>query len=317
MTEARERLSEKYRLEAGKEWKDADDYCPTCGQKLPDDKISALREAFNIEKSKTLESIRAEGQKVSIEKIKEKQEELTHLTEQAESTKNELDACMREVEKAEKEVPANKAFEETEIYKQLTEDIKEIMSRAVENNSGLESEISRLNADIEEEQKKLDVIRGKLSSIENAKRQKDRISELQSQQKELAEAYETTEKELYLCEQFIKAKVGMLDSRINSRFKNVRFRLFNEQINGGIKDDCEVLIPCGDKLIPYRDANNASRINAGLEIIHTLGETWGKQIPVWIDNAESVVRLNEYEDTQLIKLVVSANDKTLRTEKEN
>ena len=91
-------------------------------------------------------------------------------------------------------------------------------------------------------------------------------------------------------------------------------RLFQEQINGGLKEDCEVMIPTADgRLVPYTFANNAARINAGLEIIATLSEHWGIKMPVFIDNAESVTHLTE-SDTQTIRLVVSEADKKLRVE---
>jgi len=35
----------------------------------------------------------------------------------------------------------------------------------------------------------------------------------------------------------------MLTDRINSKFKSVQFRLFVAQVNGGLKDDCKVLVP--------------------------------------------------------------------------
>ena len=59
-----------------------------------------------------------------------------------------------------------------------------------------------------------------------------------------------TTKGIYLCEQFTRAKVSMLTDNINSRFENVKFRLFTEQINGGLKEDCE---PCAsvNGLIPF------------------------------------------------------------------
>ena len=89
-----------------------------------------------------------------------------------------------------------------------------------------------------------------------------------------------------------------------------------EQINGGVKEDCEVLIPGeGGRMVPYTFANNAARINAGLEIISVLAEHWNTEMPVFIDNAESVTHL---ADTwmQTIRLVVSEQDKQLRLEAE-
>lgn len=116
--------------------------------------------------------------------------------------------------------------------------------------------------------------------------------ELKQSEKTLAERYEKLEYGVYLCEIFTKTKVRMLTERINGKFKNVRFRLFREQVNGDIKDDCEVMIPTEDgNRVPFTFANNAARTNAGLEIINTLSHHWGIEMPVFTDNAESATKL--------------------------
>lgn len=108
----------------------------------------------------------------------------------------------------------------------------------------------------------------------------------------------------------------MLTEKINQKFKRVRFRLFETQQNGGLKEGCDVMVPTdAGNLVPYADANNAARINAGLEIINTLSDHWGVKLPVMVDNAESITRL-EPIDTQVIRLVVSEPDKSLRLEVE-
>jgi hypothetical protein len=106
----------------------------------------------------------------------------------------------------------------------------------------------------------------------------------------------------------------MLDERINSKFRTLRFRLFVEQVNGGISDDCEALIPCNGVMVPFKSANNAARINAGLEVIGTLAAHYGVELPVFIDNAESVTRFDGAGGMQLIRLVVSEADKAMRFE---
>jgi hypothetical protein len=73
--------------------------------------------------------------------------------------------------------------------------------------------------------------------------QRDRIEPLKAREAELGREYAELERRMYLCELFIKSKVAMLDERINSKFKTVRFRLFQEQINGGLKECCDALIP--------------------------------------------------------------------------
>jgi exonuclease SbcC len=65
--------------------------------------------------------------------------------------------------------------------------------------------------------------------------------------------------------------------------------------------------------VPYADANNAAKINAGLDIINTLSTHYGVSAPIFIDNREAVVELFPV-NAQTISLVVSGQDKTLRVE---
>ena len=120
-----------------------------------------------------------------------------------------------------------------------------------------------------------------------------------------------TERMLILIDQFVTERCGMLEESINSMFPTVRWSLFERQINGGIKDACICLIGG----VQFSDANNAARINAGLEIISVLSKHYGVTVPVFIDNAEAVNVLQPME-AQRIALVVTANDKELRIEKE-
>src|SRR5699024_2036177 len=99
-------------------------------------------------------------------------------------------------------------------------------------------------------------------------------------------------------ETYIRTKINLLESKINNRFKYAKFKLFEEQINAGIKETCEVLY----KGVPYsRGLNNASRINVGLDVINTLTEHYGISVPIFVDNGESVTDLIETK-SQLIKL---------------
>ena len=114
-----------------------------------------------------------------------------------------------------------------------------------------------------------------------------------------------------LTESFIRAKMQMISQKINEKFEVVSWNLFENQINGGLKECCDVMIPCDGRLVPYQFANNASRINAGLEIVECLSEHYGIMMPVFVDNAESVTELEPIAN-QVIRLVVSEGDKVLR-----
>ena len=69
----------------------------------------------------------------------------------------------------------------------------------------------------------------------------------------------------------------------------------------------------GGAMVPYSTANKAAVVNAGLEIIATLSHHYGVRLPIVVDNAESVTELLPV-DSQVIRLVVSAEDESLRVE---
>ena len=94
---------------------------------------------------------------------------------------------------------------------------------------------------------------------------------------------------------------------MNGMFRVARFRLFREQVNGGIAECCDVTY----NDIPYINVNYAAKINLGIDIINTLSVIYGVRVPLFIDNAESVTVL-EPSMSQTIRLVVSENDKELR-----
>ena len=63
--------------------------------------------------------------------------------------------------------------------------------------------------------------------------------------------------------------------------------------------------------VPYSSLNNGMKINVGIDIINALSRHSGVTVPLFVDNAESVTNL-EKADAQVIRLVVSADDKKLR-----
>jgi hypothetical protein len=207
-------------------------------------------------------------------------------------------------------------YEDTEEFKKFAEKLAEIEVKITAGTNDVSSEESVIQANIERYSSEIQAVQKRLGIIRANEQQKKRLADLESEEKHLQEALEDAEHCLYLCEQFIKTKVSMLDDKINARFNNVRFKLFDTQINGGVKEACEVLVPAeSGALVPFSAANSAARLNAGLEIIDTFSKHFGISMPVVVDNAESVVELKNIEP-QVIRLVVSGQDETLRVEVE-
>lgn len=315
LTDLREHLLLQYRQVQAERWDENEAVCPTCHRALPDENVAQMHESFNLKKSKRLDDINAQGQQeASKQMIDELQKSICVQTEDFNNAKREIETLNEQMEQQRKRYKQFVPFEQTDTFAQLSVQASDCERERSEADKNAQAAIEILNTKLQTLNSRIYALRQRQTQAEQAKIQLRRISELEAREKDLSAQYEKIERGVYLCDQFTKTKVSLLTNRINSKFHSVRFRLFQEQINGGIKDDCEVMVPCEDgRLIPYTVANHAARVNAGLEIIDALSRYWGVSMPVVIDNAESITRLANTH-TQLIRLVVSENDKQLRLE---
>ena len=278
------------------------DYKDTAEYRQFTEQIESLQE-----KLKDARAAAAEADNVLSGQLKELDARLVELKEKkAETAKN--------LATAEKAVLATTDYKDTAEYRQFTEQIESLQEKLKDARAAAAEADNVLSGQLKELDESLEAEQSKKAQLAMVKKQDERIAQLEKKEEELAAKYEQLQKGIYLCEQFVKAKTKLLDEKINSRFKTLRFRLFIEQQNGGIADDCEALVPCKTGLVPFKSANNAARINAGLELIDTLAEYYGVELPVFVDNAESVTKLTQTQ-TQVIRLVVSEPDKTLRFER--
>ena len=293
-----------------------DDTCPTCGQALPEEKLIEAREKalakFNLEKAGELEKISLEGKtrKAEIEELQsenasfiKKIEEIELQITIEEKTSVDLEAEIDNLIKQGREVTNDPAItKKSQEIAKLEEVIAKLKTSTTERVSEIRNEL----AELKQKAKELKESKDKIDDYEKGQK---RIKELHEEHKKLAREYEKLEQELYLCEEFIKSKVALLEGKINTRFKYARFKMFDVQVNGAVVPCCETLI----NGVPYSDLNTAARVNVGIDIINTLSEHYGFEAPIFIDNAESVTEIAEAKG-QMICLVVSKPDKQLRTE---
>jgi hypothetical protein len=314
MEAQRTALLEEWRLENARQWQGST-VCPTCGQELPEEQVNAAREAFNTAKSQRLEEITRRGQsECSRDAIEAQKTRLAGLEDDARSLGDKIAGLEADIRAAEEAVPGQPPYSSTQEcaaidgeIASIRERIKEIEEGSTASDDGTRDRINGLRRKVQE-------CMSLVTQIELAAKQDARIAELEGREKELGAAYELIRKGIHLCELYTRTKAALLDERINSRFRTLRFRLFVEQVNGGIQDDCEALIPCNGAMVPFKSANNAARINAGLEVIGTLTAHYGVELPVFIDNAESVTKFEGAGGMQLIRLIVSERDRTMRFE---
>lgn len=296
-----------------------DDTCPTCGQSLPAEKLNAAREkalaAFNRSKAERLEFITANGKerKQSAELHQGEIQTLNDEIQSAEAKAEEYAQKARELELLiENMLKDSCAYQEDPAYvakvgeiQTLEEQMKQLLQDAAVAIDGVKKGIEELGGVLLEKQTCL-------AKFDQYEKGQTRIEELKAQERDLAAEYEKLEGELYLTEEFIRAKVNLLEEKINSKFKLARFKLFNTLVNGGVEECCETLY----NGVPYSGGlNNGHRNAVGMDIINTLSEHYGFYPPIFVDNAESITVLPEMT-AQVIRLVVSENDKVLRVETE-
>lgn len=279
--------------------------CPTCGQPLPEDKQAELEAAFNSEKAAKLEEWQALIE--SAEKLKANYEEQREvLLVKADGLTKEIEDKTKAYESKFKEYESylEPNIEDDPDYKELKAEL--FLLELDEGEEADDKEVARLDDEIKAVKEKRVALETELNKYAlNADIQK-RVIDLESQQQKLAEEKNLLDETSFLIDEFVKAKVDMLEDNINSHFEYARFKMFNVLVNGNIEECCETTY----KGVPYRSMNNAARMNVGLDIINALTKFYNVTAPVFIDNAEAVTDFIKC-NSQTIKLIVDADFKEL------
>jgi len=314
---------------------DSTTVCSLCGQKLPDDKIEQIKADFEARKAKSKadaeEKLKADKFKFETDKkvelnrlitlgtekknliteLTEKNAELQQSIESLKKQEQETLAQKEELSKQLSQLPEEADYSQNEEYVKLKAEHDEVLAKIEKLESeGADSVVDELKAEKSDLQSQLNEVNAIIAKSSMNVEIDERIAELQAEQKEIGQKVADQEQMLYLLEEFIRFKLDKISDSINSHFKTVNFKLFEMQLNGGMKDCCE----CTVNGVDYSDLNSGHRIVAGLDIIRSLSEMYGVSCPIFVDNAESLNKFNVPDmDAQLILLTVS-EDKQLKVE---
>ncbi len=309
--------------------------CSLCGQKLPADKIESLKvdfeqkkadakaradkqledahKAFDDAKSGKLKDLIAKGNncKADIERLTKENADLQESIGTLKEQESKALAKQNEYAKQLSEIPAEADYSQNEEYVKLKAECDKVLAEIEKLESeGADKLVNDLKAEKSDLQAQLDEVNKVIAQAANNVAIDDRIETLHDEQKEIGQKVADQEQMLYLLEEFIRFKLNKVSESINSHFKTVNFKLFETQLNGGLKDCCE----CTVNGVPYSTLNSGHRIVAGLDIIRSLSELYGVSVPIFVDNAESLNEFNVPDmDAQLILLSVS-EDKRLKVE---
>lgn len=296
------------------------EYCAMCGQKLPTEKIETLKAEFEERKAKAM-SVFEESKKY----------EMQTLIDRGNALKEKIAKREQAIaEKENKSIEFKVSIESAELEKETLEKELATLPESIDVTSNAEyvALINKKNGlsgkinDMEETKTKamlertslecdLREVGEKLAQASGNAKLDERIEELKAEQREVAQKIANCEKVLFLVENFVKAKLNTISAMINSKFSFVKWRLFEQQINGSINECCELTV----NGVPYSSLNSACRTQAGLDIINTFCDTYGVFAPVWLDNRESCTWIPDMK-SQIISLYVAPDCKTLTVESE-
>lgn len=285
----------------------ADLNCPTCGQPYaPEDaaKIQAqMIERFNAEKAALIADNVRKGKSVK---------------GSIETTLEAIRLRQKKVDDANAELATLQAAAPVNIPAEPTEAELEALYNDDPEWQSAKAKIDALNADLrkigEEQEADLSeyhdakaVLKSNIDELKKILARKDiiernnkRIAELEADLRNNAEELAELEGLEYTIAAFSKAKIEAVESRINGMFRIVKFKMFEQQINGGETETCEATV----NGVPFSSLNTAMQVNAGLDIINAISKHHGISVPIFIENAEGVLQL-EPTEAQTIRLVVA------------
>lgn len=281
--------------------------CPTCKRRFEVNEIESRQQEIsnNFLKNK---AVRLERNKQAGMEIKRKREEVEAILLKAEENISSKRAWIAEQKSSSLylnelvEPETTPVIEANRLYVDLCNQETEIENQISNEKPGAAdtSELVDKKATVQASVNELQKI---LSKKETIDRNNARITELETMMRKQSQELAELEGIEFTIASFSKARIEAVERKINGMFTRVKFKMFDQQINGGEVEMCEATVGG----VPFSDLNDAGRINAGLDIINAICGFEEVYAPIFIDNAESV---NELLPTlsQKIRLVVSKDD---------
>jgi DNA repair exonuclease SbcCD ATPase subunit len=265
--------------------------CPVTNQKcdsLPEFLLDELELKFK-------ENLAEEKKKV-IEKAKDQKKRLAEEEQNLETLKKEMGSLDKELNIITDEL--------TELLKQKSELVyipnPEIAKIDAEIKSLSESDVSTADPAV------LNGLKGIKKELEQeisnhtaCENNRAGIKNLENEEREKNELKNALEKSLFQKETLQRKWNDEIETKANKLFSLIKWKLSDYQKDGEIRDMCECQI---DGIDFNKTLNTGNRINACIDASNTFSKFFGKQFPLFIDNAEAVTKWKVIPENQHIKL---------------
>ena len=309
LTSQREKLLNEYYSLMNSTFDENEAVCPTCHRPYETAERDRMELTFIESRNKAIESNKEKGKQIKVN--------IVAIDERIAGYNSEIEQTQSNI--------ANLQFKSKEnlvaptmpnIGTQLADDAQSlhIEQQIAELREKLAQEVRP--ADTSELARRKQAINDEIISLNSRLSVRAQITRIEERVSELETALTANRSELEednLMELLIfninKARMDLLEARINAMFKYVKFRMYNRLNNGELAETCECMIDG----VPYSDLNSAAKINAGLDIINAICRVYDMCAPIFIDNRESITSIIS-TDAQVISLIVDADCNALDIE---
>ena len=304
--------------------------CPTCGQALPEEQVERLKtefeqkkqerihaefakkEQFKADKQQKLKDITEEGNS-EVARRKEVEEKRKDIESQIEQTKKNISTLASEIAQKNQELeklPEEPDMSENEEYQAVVAEIQKKQEQldGLTNNS---EENAAVQAERMSAEKELTGIETKIEMAKQAvQKQTETLEQLNADRKKLSQEDSNIQQKLDMLKEFSIKKNQALAEAINPLFKHFQFQFLDYTQDGVPVEVCKMIC---DGIGYFDGLNHSDQILCNIDLVTGLQELNGLNLPIWVDDVESV-NADRIPDTGRQMILLKVSDDELKVE---
>lgn len=304
--------------------------CPTCGQNLPEEQVERLKtefsqkkqerinaelakkEQFEVDKQQKLKDIAEEGN-AEVSRRKEVNEKRKDIESQIEQTKKSIATLTSEVVQKNQELeklPSEPDMSGNEEYQAVVAEIQKKQEQldGLTNNSEEKAAVQSEKMSAEKElagiEKEIEI------ANQTIQKQAETLEQLNVEQKELGQKHSDIQQKLDMLKEFSIKKNQKLAEAINPHFKHFQFQFLDYTQDGEPVEVCRMIV---DGIDYFNGLNHSDQILCNIDLVTGLQELNGLNLPIWVDDVESV-NADRIPDTGRQMILLKVSDDELKVE---
>lgn len=289
----------------------AEHKCSYCGQELPFDILTEMRNKFVEQKQKELDAVVAQGKAVATQ-IADCEEQVAKLDEELSMplllhTPKDIS----ELEKLLKDAEASVIpFENTGEYDVMMREINDLKASLPEVKS---EDTSALIREKQDTMLKLEELLKKIGSKDMYNAIQAEIDGLREELRIVGVKVAEKEGEIAKCKEWIEERANIVSNRINDKLQGCSIQMFSIQKNGEQTPDCVILDKNGVK---YGKTNTAETLLINIALQKLFMAHYNVELPIFVDECSRFAPSNVPNIQGQHVLIFATDDKCLNITQE-